>query len=182
MKVLMLCGVFAKENEQEVVRHARAAVEFSANVFQQKLIEGFRWLDKDFSVISAPFVGAYPNASDIVRFRGFADRQSLCSYVPFNNIWGLRNFSRAAALKKAVREFIRDEDGQKLIVVYCPHTPFIEAAVYAKKKDPRIKICLYVPDLPHYMNLNADRSWFYDLAKAYDIAVMTRLMKKVDDA
>ena len=180
MKVLMLCGVFAKENEQEVVRHARAAVEFSANVFQQKLIEGFRWLDKDFSVISAPFVGAYPNASDIVRFRGFADRQSLCSYVPFNNIWGLRNFSRAAALKKAVREFIRDEDGQKLIVVYCPHTPFIEAAVYAKKKDPRIKICLYVPDLPHYMNLNADRSWFYDLAKAYDIAVMTRLMKKVD--
>ena len=180
MKVLMLCGVFAKENEQEVVRRARAAVEFSANVFQQKLIEGFRWLDKDFSVISAPFVGAYPNASDIVRFRGFADRQSLCSYVPFNNIWGLRNFSRAAALKKAVREFIRDEDGQKLIVVYCPHTPFIEAAVYAKKKDPRIKICLYVPDLPHYMNLNADRSWFYDLAKAYDIAVMTRLMKKVD--
>ena len=180
MKILMLCGVFAKENEQEVVRHARAAVEFSANVFQQKLIAGFRSLGQDFSAISAPFVGSYPNASDMVHFREFEDDQSLCTYVPFNNIWGLRNFSRTRSLKKAVQDFIREEDAQKLIVAYCTHTPFIEAAVYAKKKDPRIKICLYVPDLPNYMNLDANRSWFYDVAKAYDIAVMTRLMKQVD--
>jgi glycosyltransferase involved in cell wall biosynthesis len=180
MKILMLCGVFAKENEQEVIRHARAAVEFSANVFQQKLIAGFQSLEQDFSAISAPFVGAYPNASDMVRFKGFEDDQTLCSYVPFNNIWGLRNFSRARALKKAVQDFIRAEDDQKLILAYCTHTPFIEAAIYAKKKDPRIKVCLYVPDLPNYMNLSANRSWLYDVAKVYDVAVMTRLMKQVD--
>jgi hypothetical protein len=125
-------------------------------------------------------VGAYPNASDMVRFKGFEDDQTLCSYVPFNNIWGLRNFSRARALKKAVQDFIRAEDDQKLILAYCTHTPFIEAAIYAKKKDPRIKVCLYVPDLPNYMNLSANRSWLYDVAKVYDVAVMTRLMKQVD--
>lgn len=180
MKILMLCGVFAKENEQEVVRHARAAVEFSANMFQQKLIAGFRSLEQDFAAVSAPFVGSYPNASDILYFKGFEDDQTLCSYVPFNNIWGLRNFSRTRALKRAVRDFIRAEDDRKLIVAYCPHTPFIEAAVYAKKKDPRIQLCLYVPDLPNYMNLSANRSWIYDAAKVYDIAVMTRLMKQMD--
>ena len=100
--------------------------------------------------------------------------------MPFNNIWGLRNFSRARALKKAVQDFIRAEDDQKLILAYCTHTPFIEAAIYAKKKDPRIKVCLYVPDLPNYMNLSANRSWLYDVAKVYDVAVMTRLMKQVD--
>lgn len=176
----MLSGVFAKENEKEVVRHARAPVEFSANVFQQKLISGFQGLDVDFHVISAPFVGAYPNASDIFQFRGFADEQTLCEYVPFNNVWGVRNFSRTASLKKAVRAFARDPEQQKLILVYCTHTPFLEAAVYAKKLDPRIKICLYVPDLPQYMNLSSSRSWFYDVAKSYDIAVMNRLMKQVD--
>ncbi len=180
MKILMLCGVFAKENEQEVVRHARAAVEFSANVFQQKLIAGFRSLGQDFTAISAPFVGSYPNASDILHFKGFEDDQSLCSYVPFNNIWGLRNFTRSYALKKAVQDFVQAEDDQKLILAYCTHTPFIEAAIYAKKKDPRIKVCLYVPDLPNYMNLSANRSWLYDVAKVYDIAVMNRLMKQVD--
>ena len=54
MKVLMLCGYFAKENEQEVIDNARAAVEFSANIFQHKLINGFRSINCDFSVISAP--------------------------------------------------------------------------------------------------------------------------------
>lgn len=180
MKVLMLCGVFADENQAEVVRHARAAVEYSANVFQQKLIAGFKALNVDFQVVSAPFVGAFPNASDLVAFRGFQDPQALCEYVPFNNIWGLRNFSRANALKKAVRKFAADPDGEKLILIYCTHTPFLEAAVYAKKLDPRIKLCLYVPDLPQYMNLSANRSKLYDVAKQYDIAAMTRLMKQVD--
>lgn len=180
MKVLMLSGVFAKENEKEVVRHARAAVEFSANLFQQKLIDGFRNLDLDFRVLSAPFVGSFPNASDIFHFRGFEDEQTLCEYVTFNNVWGLRNFSRAASLKKALRGFSADPDPRKLILVYCPHTPFLEAAVYAKKLDPRIRICLYVPDLPQYMNLKANRSLVYDVAKSYDIAVMNRLMKAVD--
>lgn len=180
MKVLMLCGVFAEENEAEVVAHARAAVEFSANVFQKKLISGFRGLPVDFQVISAPFVGAYPNASDIMYFRGFEKEQSLCEYVPFNNVWGVRNFSRAKALKKALEDFIACDDPQKLILIYCTHTPFLEAAVYAKRRDSRIKLCLYVPDLPNYMNLSAKRSMLYDVAKKYDIAVMTGLMKQVD--
>jgi glycosyltransferase involved in cell wall biosynthesis len=155
-------------------------VEFSANVFQQKLIEGFRRLSCNFDVISAPFVGSWPNASDIFHFHDFSDGQNLCRYVPFNNVWGIRNFSRAAALKQALEDFIMDEDPRKLILCYCAHTPFLEAAVYAKNRDSRIKICLYVPDLPDYMNLSANRSFLYDVAKKYDIAVMTRLMKQVD--
>ena len=42
MKVMIICGVFAKENEQEVIAHAKRSVEFSANVYQTKLIQGFR--------------------------------------------------------------------------------------------------------------------------------------------
>lgn len=180
MKVLMLCGVFAKENEQEVINNAKAAVEFSANLFQQKLIAGFKSINCDFSVISAPFIGSYPNASRIVNFSGFSEPQESYTYISFNNIWGIRNFSRAASLKKAVRSFIEHSEEEKLILVYCPHTPFLEAAVYAKKADPRIRICLYTPDLPQYMNLSAKRSLIYDIAKKFDIAVMTRLMHQVD--
>lgn len=180
MKILMLCGYFAKENEQEVIDNARAAVEFSANIFQKKLIKGFRDINADFEVISAPFIGAYPNASAIRNFKGFSECQNECTYVHFNNIWGIRNFSRAQALKKAVVSFAEDISSEKLILVYSAHTPFLEAAIFAKKKDPHIKVCLYVPDLPEYMNLSANRSKLYDIAKKYDIAVMTKLMKQVD--
>ena len=180
MKVLLICGYFARENEEEVVRHARYPVEFSANTFQRKLIEGFRQTGHDLQVLSAPFIGSYPNASDIPVFKKFEKSQSECHYVRFNNLWGVRNLSRTHALKREVRGFAADSCDKKLILVYCPHTPFLEAAVYAKKLDPKIHICLYVPDLPDYMNLRSDRSRLYDLAKKADIYRMHELMQAVD--
>ncbi len=180
MKVLLLCGVFEKEHEREVMKHSRGGVDFSANIFQQKLITGFREAGCDYTVLSAPFIGAYPMGTDTAVFRGFSEPGEGYSYVSFHNLWGIRNFSRAASLKKALESFVAHEDPQKLIVVYCPHTPFLEAAVYAKKKDPRIKICLYVPDLPQYMNLNAHRTRVYDIAKKYDVTAMMKLMDHVD--
>lgn len=180
MKILMLCGYIAPENEAEVIRHAKGVVEFSANEFQKKLIRGMRSLDAQVEVLSAPFVGSWPNVSDIRVFRGFQNPQTECRYVAFHNMWGLRNFSRAAALKKAVRDFAKDPAEEKLILVYCAHTPFLQAAEYAKKLDSRIRVCFYVPDLPNYMNLSADRSKLYDIAKGFDIRKMRRHMACVD--
>ncbi len=181
MKILMLCGYFAPENEREVLAAARASVEFSANQLQQKLIRGFRQISPgDVTVVSAPFLGSYPNASGIFYFRRFANPQSECTYVPFLNVWGLRNFSRSRHLKRAIRAFVKEPDPDKLIVVYNTHTPFLEAAVWAKGRDRRIRICLYAPDLPQYMNLSPNRSKWYDFCKTVDIARMHRLMEQVD--
>ena len=181
MKVLFICGLFARENESEVAVHARTAVEYSATAFQKKLASGLGKLcGNRLDVISAPFIGSWPNASDIFYFKGFSAPQRDCRYVKFLNAWGLRNFSRAGALKKAVRDFAADGDADKLIVVYSPHAPYMEAAAYAKKKDPRIKICLVVPDLPQYMNLNAHKSLAYRLGKYFDIKKIERLNKSTD--
>lgn len=176
----MICGYFAKENEAEVIAQARRPVEFSANLFQQKLIDGFAEMKCNFSVLSAPFIGAFPNASSRFAFRGFRTPAKDLRYVGFNNVWGYRNLSRAAALKRAVKDFIRKDARQKRILVYSAHTPFLKAAIHAKKKDPRIHVCLMVPDLPEYMNLSTHRGLLYDVAKGFDIAAMTKLMAQVD--
>ena len=180
MKVMILCGVFAKENEQEILKHSRRPVEFSANVFQTKMIRGFQESDYDMQVLSAPFVGSFPNASRIVSFDAEKYHNQDYQYVSFNNVWGIRNFSRANALKKKIKAFAKQKDEEKLIVVYSPHTPFLEAAVYAKRIDPTIKICLVVPDLPQYMNLSAKVSLAYKLGKKLDIARFEKLSKHVD--
>lgn len=180
MKILFLCGVFAKENEQEIISHAKAPIEYSANVFQEKLISGFKKITPEFEVLSAPFIGSYPNRSNLMYFNGFEESQNEYKYVHFLNIWGLRNFSRARALKKAIRDFIRLDDDEKLIVVYSPHTPFLQAAAFAKKKDPRIKINLVIPDLPQYMNLNAKISLAYRVCKKFDIRLFNKLNRKMD--
>lgn len=56
MDVLFLCGVFAKENEAEVIAQAKKSVEFSANQMQLKLIRGLKEVT-DTQVISAPLSG-----------------------------------------------------------------------------------------------------------------------------
>lgn len=180
MNVLILCGVFAPENEEELRKHARRPIEYSANIFQKKMIRGFREQGCRLTVLSAPFIGSYPNASDLRVFKGFEKKQTEYTYVPFHNTWGIRNFSRAAALKRELRSFINDGEPQKLIVVYSPHTPFLEAAVFAKQKDPGIKICLVVPDLPQYMNLDAKISWVYKVGKKVDINKFNKLNREVD--
>ncbi len=42
MKILFIGGVFAKENENEIIQNTKTYVEYSANIFQEKLIKGFR--------------------------------------------------------------------------------------------------------------------------------------------
>lgn len=177
--ILFLCGVFAKENEAEIVSQSKKPVEFSANQAQLKFIGGLKEL-ADVRVVSAPFIGAYPNHSRTVRFSGFEKPQDLCEYVRFNNIWGFRNISRTCALKKAVRFFAKEKRKNKIIVVYSVHNPFLAAAEYAKKLDPSIKICLIAPDLPQYMNLEAKRGFAYDFFKKIDNKSIEKHIKSVD--
>lgn len=179
MKLLFLSGVYHKDNEPEVIRNSKGFIDFAANIFQQKLLEGLTENRVDTTVLSTPFIGAFPTTSKCIWFRPFRDSSGI-GYLPFCNLWGIRNFSRARAMKKGLKPFLREEDGQKLILVYSAHTPFLEAAVYAKKKDPRIRICLVAPDVPQYMNLLQKRSLLYDVLKKLDIRKMNRLMNQVD--
>ena len=181
IEILLLCGVFAKENEAEVIAQAKKSVEFSANQMQLKLIGGLNRM-ANVKVISAPFIGHYPNQSRRLKFSGFSEPQQLCEYVEFNNIWGFRNLSRAHALKIAVRQFALKKNGEKLIVVYSAHDPFLSAAVYAKKLNPQIKICFIVPDLPQYMNLENNRGLLYDFFKKIDIKSIEKHMEAVDSS
>lgn len=180
MKVLFLCGVFGPQVENTLLKTAKKPIEYSANIFQQKLIAGFEAAGADMEIVSAPFVGSFPNTTSLVQFHSESYQDENYRYVSFNNIWGVRNISRAQALKKATASFAKAHDDQKLIVVYSPHTPFLEAAVHAKKTDPSIRICLVIPDLPQYMNLNARVSLVYKTAKKFDIARFDALNKYVD--
>ena len=179
IKIMFICGAFSKVNEKEVIEQSKKSVEFSANQIQLKFIEAFRHAAHT-EVISAPFIGHYPNQSRTLHFHGFTKAQSLCKYVHFNNIWGISNISRTCALKKAVRDFALRESGKKLIVVYSAHYPFLAAAVYAKKLNQEIQVCCIIPDLPQYMNLEQKRGVLYDFFKKLDVKSIEKEMDSVD--
>lgn len=181
MKVLLICGFFAEVNQEEIVNNTKGYAEFSANIFQKKLIHGFKNNKIDLEILSAPFIGAYPNRYKKMFFNGFEMQQSECKYVRFCNIWGYRNISRTAALKREIKRLVLKENKKfDLIVVYSAHSPFLEAAVYAKKMSSNSKICFIVPDLPQYMNLDVNKTKFYGFFKTFDIKHINSCIKYVD--
>lgn len=180
MKILMICGVYDEKCETDILTSSKGYVEQSAIIFQRKLIRGLEENEVDYHVISAPLVGAYPMRSQKCRVEAFAPTEK-CMYVSFNNLWGLRNFSRTIALKKAIKSYLSRETEENLcILVYCTHTPFLSAAIYAKSLKPKSNVCLIVPDLPQYMNLSEVRSPIYDFCKKVDIRCMEKYMNGMD--
>lgn len=183
MKVLFLGGVFDDSHNVEIISKTKTYVEYAANNFQRKIIEGLRLCGVSVQVISAPFIGAYPQAYKDIFFRGFNHKikdESGYKYAHFNNIWGIQNPSRRRGVQKLLKDFINDNDEEKLIIVYTPHTPLIQAANYAKKKDAKIKICLVIPDLPQYMNLSSHVPRLYSILKKYDIWTFMKESRTVD--
>lgn len=183
-KILFLCGYFENDYQDEIQKKTKTFVENAANLFQERLIEGLVHENRDVTIVSAPFIGAWPNAYCDMSFKGFSKKyrkERNIKYVKFNNIWGIRNFSRTAALKKEVDSFLRTYPKEKkIVIVYSPHTPLVEAAVYAKLKAESVHICLVVPDLPQYMNLSKSRHLIYDFFKKIDIRRFKKLNKYVD--
>ena len=170
MKVLFIGGVFSKACQKEIEADAKRAVEYSANVFQEKLLEGFRGNSVEPTVISAPFIGAYPQYSKTIRFKGFESDDGLYRYVAFNNVWGIRNVSRERALKRAVDDYLKTigDEEDLLVVAYSPHTPIIAAALHAKDAHRNCRLCAVIPDLPQYTNLEKGSKPLYTLLKGGD--------------
>lgn len=178
MSVIFVGGIYDYVNEREVIDNTRVWVDFSGNNFQRKILAGFEKEHVDIPIFSAPSIGDYPKNYTKSSFKGFKEKTDKYHYVNFCNIWGLRNNSRANHLKKALKKYgVKNIDS---IVVYSVHTPFLDAAVYAKKKNPNIKICLIVADIPEYMNLNKKKSLLYRVGKKYDIYKFYKLNQQVD--
>lgn len=183
MDVLLLCGYFEPKYQEEISSKTMTWVENAANTFQQRLIAGLKEQDISLEVVSAPFIGPWPTAYKDKMFKGFEAGESVenIQYVHFNNIWGYRNISRTAVLKTCVKNFVQNSKNEKrAIIVYCPHTPFLEAAVYGKQLKKSVHIHMVVPDLPQYMNLSKKAHPIYDFFKKIDIKQMERLVEEVD--
>lgn len=183
MRILLLCGYFEPKYQEEIAQKTKTWVENAANTFQQRLIQGIRAQRVSLEIVSAPFIGPWPTAYKDILFKGFEAGKSEqdIRYVYFNNIWGYRNLSRTTALKQCVKDFAtQDTKEKKAILVYCPHTPFLEAAIYGKTLDPSIHVHMVVPDLPQYMNLSKKAHPIYDFFKKIDIQRMEKLIAQVD--
>jgi len=184
MNILFLGGHFTSKVEKEILDNSNDVVQYAANKFQMNLLQGFSEIPNvHVTSISAPFIGAYPQGYKTLYYKPTVTHDELYKmpirYVSFNNLWGYKTISRKFKLIRKTTKVFMEDGPYDVIMVYSPHTPFMEAALQAKKKTSA-HICLVVPDLPQYMNLSENKSKIYELFKSIDIKKFEELNKYVD--
>lgn len=184
MEILFLGGLFAIEKEKEILLKTKGTVHYADNKFQSNIIDGLVDIKEiNMKILSAPFVDTYPKGySDLFvkKYSNIYKGNIECKYVSFCNLWGYRNISRKRSLIKEINKFANNKSKKKAILIYSPHTPFLQAAVHVKKIDPSIHVCMIVPDLPQYMNLYEKKSLIYNKLKEIDIEIFNYNLSYVD--
>ena len=152
-------------------------MQVAAEKLQKAIIDGLIENGQKVNVVSLPFVGNYPFRFKKMYFPPYSYEKH--DFLSFNNLWGYRNISRYNSLKK----FLLDHKNllnSKQILLYSPHTPFVKIAKIIKKYNPSSNICLIVPDLPQYMNLEKHKSIFYSFFKNIDITILKKNLRYID--
>lgn len=184
MKILFLCGIYNEKIENDVMMKTKGYYDVATLIFERKLLKGLRKkYQKNLSVLSAPYIGSYPNRYKDIYFKapGRDKYKDGVTYCSFNNIWGFRNYSRYFSVKRKLKEFVECSDVEKYIIVYATHSPFMKAAKWAKDLDNRIKICQIVSDLPAFQSPSkAGHMSVYGFFKFFDVKLMDRLGKSID--
>lgn len=170
MNIMFIGGMYDNLHLPEILSYSKQHSDFAANLFQKRILQGFEQLSIPLHVVSLPFIKAYPFGSKKIHFDGFnKEDKTGWTYLNFCNIFGIRNFSRRNAVYNAIIKYASSVEGDILLILYSPHTPFIEAAAKAKRKISRLKICIVIPDCPQYMNLSEHIPIYYRVAKCLDI-------------
>lgn len=181
MDILFLGGVFESE---EVRKKSKGGIQNAANVLQWNIIRGLNKCNENpVSIMSSIFIGTYPrNYKDMIikSYKWSHTEGAVDKNVGFINIPGIKHFSRANRIAQSIKEWAANNEEDKCIITYSVHSPFLYAIKKAKQVNPRIKVCLIVPDLPQYMKLSSKPGRLYLVLKRLDSIVISSLLKYVD--
>lgn len=180
MKILWL-GMVAS-NEMFSKMPVRTIGQASAHAAQNSILKGLDNINVPVDTISAhnyPAYPVYPNKYvQEEKWTRTGISNDIC--VGFKNIKYLSHLSKTRALKQAIDNWLRDNQGvEKIhIIVYSLHSPFLHAANYAKKRNKKVCVHVIVPDLPSFVDMGASSLKKY--LKRIDWLLMKKLFSSIN--
>lgn len=179
-KIIFLTGLFPKETRNEIENNSIGVIQYAADVLQWSIISGFDKLCKNnFKIINLLYIGSFPKRYKQMKINtySFSHTENASDInVGFINLPLFKLVSRYYNAKKELKRNVKNDE--EVILIYSVHTPFVKAAVDLKNRNPSIKICLIVPDLPEFMSDSTNP--IYKLFKNIEIKILKSLLSKVD--
>ncbi len=181
-KILLLFGHYPKEQYLDIIQNSKNGIQYAADALQWSLIDGIEQNYSNFDIISLPHIGSYPKRYKKINFVGKdnceTSKGKIYQSISFCNLTLYKIQSRYYNIKKYLSKNFQNDAQELTILVYAITSPFLRAAVNFKKRNPNIKICLIVPDLPQYMS--DSRNILIKILKTFDGYFIEKYLKQVD--
>jgi len=149
--ILFLTLQYPLSMEKELLGKSTIGLQAQINTFQTALCKGFAMQkDVNTTILATLPVGGYPKYFKECVLHDFDwDLNGLqCHEIGFINIQVLKQFSRVIKYWKQVKQWIKNTEGKKTILIYSMYLPFERILKLVKKKYPDVNTCMICTDLP----------------------------------
>jgi glycosyltransferase involved in cell wall biosynthesis len=184
VSICLVGGLFPKDQATQIESASKGPVQTAANTLQWHFVEGLDEAQTESTtIITAPFVGSYPTLYRhmIIPGKTFSHTSGASDVsIGFLNLPIIKHFSRAWGVRQAVRKWVRETPGDKVLIAYSLHFEFMRVLASARSADRRVVRCVIVPDLPEYMNTSNRTTLRYRILKSIEIWSIHRDLKFVD--
>lgn len=155
LKIAFLVGLFPKETIKEIEEKSSGPIQYAADALQWSIVRGLDEHLKHLTLVNLLYVGSFPQRYKdlIIKSYPFShDGVSKDYNVGFINLMLYKLYSRYYRGKIFLKANIVIHND--VLLIYAIHIPFLLSAIHARKKNPNLKICLIVPDIPEFMGNN----------------------------
>lgn len=151
-EILVLCGCFPNEFEEEYLDNSVGLAQIAADRLQKNIIQGICEIpDVTPYVLTAPFVGYFPSGykKPFVKSHRFKSEDGVpYTIVGFLNIKGIETWLKSEKLSRAIIQWCRESPTHRNVVIYSHYAGFMRAIGKAKRKYPDLKACCVITDMP----------------------------------
>lgn len=180
MDIIFISSIYPPDREEEIRQNSKFGIDNASNNLQWAILTGLDFFYPSLRVISQPGIGTYPLKYKKLFLKKsiFAHKKGAVDYcLGFINVPLIKHVIKTIDLYKTLKKNI-NPNIETTIVIYAVHSPYLKAAIEAKRNNDKIKICQIVPDLPQYMS--ESRNPIYRFLKSIDAIVINKYIKKVD--
>ncbi|HEY9001048.1 MAG TPA: glycosyltransferase [Mucilaginibacter sp.] len=150
----MLTGLFPDEIRSEIIANSKFNTQFAADALQWSFVSGLTNYYKNLRLLNFPFVGSYPTLCKTPFIRSFSfgkDKGFEGTNIGYLNLIALKNAIIYRQAKSNIRNWVKQTEGEKVVLIYSAFLPFLKAAISAKGEFSNLKVYLILPDLPQFM-------------------------------
>lgn len=150
-EILVLCGCFPVEHEDEYLKNTVGLAQIAADRLQKNIINGICKNENVTPyVVTAPFVGYYPHGYKklFVSSDEYTSENIKYKIIGFPTIKGLETYIKSVKLARIIVKWCKKSTDNRNVIIYSHYAGFMRALGKAKRKFSDINACCVITDMP----------------------------------